>query len=57
MKAEERTNRILFLALGKTTALPREGTDLTEFLRFECTFLKKNRELFNKPISYIFQFF
>ena len=41
MKAEERTNHVLLLALGKTTVLPRENTNLAEFLRFQCTFLKK----------------
>ena len=35
---EEWTNRVLLFALGKTTALPREGTDLAQFLRFQCTF-------------------
>ena len=30
-----------------------DGIDFTEFLRFQCTFVKK-RDLFNKPISNIF---
>ena len=41
MKAEEWTNRVLSFALGKTTALPRERTNIAEFLRFQCIFSKK----------------
>ena len=34
-------------------ALPREGTDLAEFLHFQCTFFF-NGDLFNTAISNIF---
>ena len=51
MKAEDRTNLVLLFALVKTTALPSEGTNLAEFLLFQCTFSKKLRNLINKPIS------
>ena len=44
MKAEECTNCVLLFALDKATALPREGKNLAEFLRFQCTFSKKNTE-------------
>ena len=39
MKTEELTNRVLLFALGKTTDLPLQGTNLAEFY------------LINKPIS------
>ena len=42
MKAEEQTNLVLLFPLGKTTALPSEATNLTEFLLFQSTFFKKN---------------
>ena len=38
MKAVKWTNQVLLFALGKTTTLPREGTNFAEFLRFQCTF-------------------
>ena len=41
MKTEEQSNLVLLFALGKTTALPSEGTNLAEFLLFQCTFFKK----------------
>ena len=41
MKAEEQTNLVLLFALDKTIALPSEGTNLAEFLLFQCTFFKK----------------
>ena len=50
MKAEEWTNRVLLFALGKTTALSRERTNIAEFLRFQRIFFQKNRDLINKPI-------
>ena len=34
MKAEEWTHSVLLSAQGKTTALPREGAEFVEFLRF-----------------------
>ena len=43
MKAEECSNRVLLFALGETTALIREATNLVEFVRFQYTFFKKVR--------------
>ena len=44
MKAEELTNRVLLFVPGKTTALPREETNLADFLCFQSTFFQKDRE-------------
>ena len=46
MKGRGRIPRVILFAVNKTTTLPCEGADLTEFLRFQCAHFKEIERYF-----------